>query len=100
MISKDKSIDIKTVNYIADLARIALSQEEAEILSHQLKEILDFIDRLKEINIEDMPATTHILEVKNVLREDILRPSISSAKVLDMAPLKKDNFFVVPKIIE
>jgi aspartyl-tRNA(Asn)/glutamyl-tRNA(Gln) amidotransferase subunit C len=97
---REKTIDIKTVRYIAHLARIELEPKELEILSGQLKKIIEFIDQLKKLAVEDVPPTSHILPLKNVYREDILSGSLPQDKVLKCAPQKKDNFFVVPKIIE
>jgi len=94
------AIDKKTVEYIAHLARLDLEEKELEKLSGQLKEILDFIDQLKKIEIKDIPATSHILPINNVLRKDSPKPSLPINKTLENAPEVKDNFFVVPKVIE
>jgi len=89
-----------TVKYVAHLARIELKERELEKLSEQLKSILDFIDKLKKIDIEKISPTSHILPINNVLREDIPGSSLSSEKALENAPQRKGNFFVVPKVIE
>ncbi len=93
-ISKD------TVKYVSHLARIDLCDKELELLAIQLKGILDFIDKLKELDIKDIPPTSHILPINNVLREDTPRESLPIEKVLANAPLKKEKFFGVPKVIE
>jgi aspartyl-tRNA(Asn)/glutamyl-tRNA(Gln) amidotransferase subunit C len=93
-ISKD------TVKYVAHLARIELAPKELEKLSQQLKDILDFIDKLKKIDIKDINPTSHILPINNVFRDDILRKSLSSDKALENAPQEEKGFFGVPKIIE
>jgi len=93
-ISKD------TVKYVAHLARIELAPKELEKLSQQLKDILDFIDKLKKIDIKDINPTSHILPINNVFRDDILRKSLSSDKALENAPHEENGFFGVPKIIE
>jgi len=90
----------ETVEYVANLARIELNQKELEKLSGQLKDILDFIDALKKVDIKDIPPTSHILPMNNVLREDNPRPSLSHQAVLKNAPCAKGNFFGVPKVIE
>ncbi|MCM8799302.1 MAG: Asp-tRNA(Asn)/Glu-tRNA(Gln) amidotransferase subunit GatC [Candidatus Omnitrophica bacterium] len=98
--SKSNSITIKTVNYIANLARIELKEKELKIFVKQLKKIIDYINKLKELDVSDIPPSSHILKLKNVLREDNLKESLPIKEVLKNAPEKKENFFVVPKIIE
>lgn len=94
------AIDKNTVEYTAHLARIELGQPELETLSKQLHDILDFIDKLKEADVEGVMPTSHILPVNNVLREDIVKPSLPVEEVLKNAPNRQGNFFAVPKIIE
>lgn len=93
-------ISKETVKYVANLARIELSEEELEKFSGQLNEILRYIDQLKEIDISKISPTTHVLEIKNVKRKDQLRPSLKTEEVLKNAPQKENKFFKVPKVIE
>lgn len=94
------AIDKETVKYAAHLARMELGPEELEMLSHQLKDILDFIDKLKKIDIKDIAPTSHILTMNNVFREDSPGVSLSADKALENAPQREGNFFGVPKVIE
>ena len=94
------AIDKETVKYVANLARIELKPEELDKLSSQLEDILNFIDKLKELNIQDINPTSHILPISNVLREDAPGESLSCEKALANAPRREGNFFVVPKVIE
>ena len=94
------AIDKNTVESTAHLARIELKSQELEKLFPQLQDILDFIDKLKEIDIKGIAPTSHILPINNVLREDSLKESLPTEKVLLNAPCKEGNFFVVPKVIE
>lgn len=94
------AISKETVDYVTHLARIKLQPNELEKLSNQLQDILDFIDKLKKINIEKILPTSHILPINNVLREDEPVASLASEKILLNAPAKEGNFFVVPKVIE
>ena len=89
-----------TLNYLAHLGRIELEAQESKILSGQLKDILDFIDQLKNADIKDVSATSHILSINNVLRDDSSRESLTGEEALKNAPVKEGNFFVVPKVIE
>lgn len=93
-ISKD------TVKYIANLARIKLKPKEEEKISKQLVEIINFIDKLKEVDISNCEPTSHILPISNVFREDKSSESLPVEEVLKNAPQRKSNFFVVPKVIE
>jgi aspartyl-tRNA(Asn)/glutamyl-tRNA(Gln) amidotransferase subunit C len=93
-------MDKKIVEDVAHLARIELRPDELEKLSGQLEHILQFIDKLKEVNVEKVAPTSHAINVSNVLRQDIPKGSLPVAKVIANAPSKKGNFFVVPKVIE
>ena len=94
------SIDKKTVEDVAHLARIKLEPKELEKLSSQLEHILAFIDKLSSINTENVAPTSHILPINNVLRKDEPKASLPVEKTLKNAPEKQGNFFVVPKVIE
>ena len=94
------SITKETVEYVAHLARIELKPKELEKFSKQLQAILDFIDQLSKVNIENIAPTSHILPIKNILREDLPKESLSSDKTLMNAPSREGNFFGVPKVIE
>jgi aspartyl-tRNA(Asn)/glutamyl-tRNA(Gln) amidotransferase subunit C len=90
----------ETLKYVADLSRIELSPQELEKLSLQLQTILGFIDQLNKADISGIEPTSHILSISNVLREDEPKDSLPIEKTMANAPQKKDNFFVVPKVIE
>lgn len=90
----------ETVQHVAHLARIQIQDKELEKLALQLKDILNFIDKLKELKIEGIAPTSHILPVNNVLREDTPKESLLVKKVLENACGEKENFFTVPKVIE
>jgi aspartyl-tRNA(Asn)/glutamyl-tRNA(Gln) amidotransferase subunit C len=94
------AITKQTVEYVANLARIELQPKELEKFSRQLQDILDFIDKLKKLNIENIQPTSHILPINNVLRDDTPKESLTPEKALLNAPGKIGNFFVVPKVIE
>lgn len=93
-------IDRETVKYAAHLARMELEPVELDKLSKQLQGILEFIDKLKKLDIEKVPATSHILSISNVLRNDVPKESLPQKKALMNAPVQKDIFFSVPKVIE
>ena len=94
------SIDKKTVEGVAHLARIELEPKELEKLSGQLEHILAFIDKLSSLNTDNIAPTSHILPVNNVLRKDEPKASLAIDKTLANAPAKQGSFFSVPKVIE
>lgn len=93
-------IDKETVKYVANLSRIELKEKELDKLAVQLESILDFIDKLKELEVSSVNPTSHILALNNVFRKDTPKGSLPVDIALKNAPRKKDNFFCVPKIIE
>ena len=88
------------VKYVADLSRIELKQQELEKLSKQLESILDFIDKLKELDVKEVSPTSHILPISNIFREDINRDSLTQEQTFSNAPDRQGDFFGVPKVIE
>ncbi|OGW75040.1 MAG: asparaginyl/glutamyl-tRNA amidotransferase subunit C [Omnitrophica bacterium RBG_13_46_9] len=96
-----KTIEEKAVRHAADLSRISLSEEEVRLYSSQLAGILEYINKLNEVDISQTSPTSHPLDnLKNVFRKDIVRESIPVQDALRNAPKTKDNFFTVPKIID
>ena len=93
-------IDNETIKHVAHLARIELQPNELEKLSVQLHDILGFIDKISNLNIENVAPASHILSISNVLREDSPHVSLTPERALENAPSRKGNFFSVPKIIE
>jgi aspartyl-tRNA(Asn)/glutamyl-tRNA(Gln) amidotransferase subunit C len=90
------SIDIR---YVAKLARIALTDEEIETFSAQLGNLLEHVNALRDLEIENVSATAQVIESRNVMREDSLRPSLDRERVLEQAPQRQGPFFRVPRII-
>lgn len=93
-------IDKKTVEYIANLARLSLTKEEKETFTKQLDKILTYIDKLNELDTSSIEPTFHPLPLKNVFREDEVKPSLPKEEALANAPEKEKSCFKVPRIIE
>ena len=87
------------VKYVANLANIKLTSEEADKLQLQLENIFSFFKDLESLNTENVQPLSHVLDVKNVFREDMPRESINKKEVLELAPEKNDDFIKVPKVI-
>ncbi|HDZ77139.1 MAG TPA: Asp-tRNA(Asn)/Glu-tRNA(Gln) amidotransferase subunit GatC [Candidatus Omnitrophica bacterium] len=94
------SISREDVKYTANLARLELKDKELDILSKHLQDILDFIDKLKSVDIKEVAPTSHVLPIKNVYREDEVSRSLKTSDALKNAPSKDERFFKVPKVIE
>ena len=88
------------VKYIAHLARLALTPEEEKAIGAQLGNILTYIEKLKEVDVAGVEPTSHAVPLKNVTRQDEVRPSLSQEEALQNAPARANGLFLVPKIVE
>ncbi len=88
------------VEHIAHLARLRLTEEEKELYSSQLSKILDYIEKLNELDTTEVDPTSHVIPLKNVFREDVLGESLPVDEALSNAPQREDSFYKVPKIID
>jgi len=84
----------------ADLARLAITEEEAEMYSEQISSILTFTEKLNEINTDDVEPTTNGNAIMNVLRADEPKKYITREDALENAPEHEDGQFKVPPIID
>lgn len=92
-------ITIKDVEYVAGLAKLELSEAEKRKFAKELDNIIKYIEQLKEVDTLNIPPTSHIIPMENVLREDKVEPSLSQDEALANDPDKKDEYFKVPKVI-
>ena len=88
------------IDYVAKLARIELNAAQKKKISKDLSGILGYIEKLKELKVDKVEPMSHVLPLKNVWREDKVKPSLSSEQALANAPAKKRTSFAVPKVIE
>ena len=93
------SADPIDIRYVAKLARIALTDEEVERFGRQLGDLLGHVNALSELDVASIPATAQVIESRNVLREDDVRPGLDRERVLSQAPQRQGAFFRVPRII-
>lgn len=84
---------------LARLARIAMSDAELDHLAGEMDLILGAVARVQEVAGEDVPATSHPLDVNNVVRDDEVIPSLSPSEALSGAPASEDQRFKVPQIL-
>ncbi len=88
------------VQYVAHLARLNLSETEQERLGAQLRSILSYVEKLKEVDVTGVEPMAHAVPLTNVTRPDEVRPSLSNEAALRNAPARANGLFVVPKIVE
>lgn len=93
-ISKDQ------VRHVAHLARLAVSEEEVDMITKQLGDIIHYAELLNELDTTGVEPTTHVLDLKNVMRKDEPRKWITREDALKNAPDHKDGQFKVPSILE
>ncbi len=93
----DPKIDIE---HVARLARLDLSEPDKERMRSQLDAILTYIEKLRQLNTDNVEPTSHAIPMLNVMREDEIRPCLPREEMLANAPEGEGHFFRVPRIIE
>ncbi|MFA9408949.1 MAG: Asp-tRNA(Asn)/Glu-tRNA(Gln) amidotransferase subunit GatC [Candidatus Dadabacteria bacterium] len=88
------------VTKVAELARLEVTEEETAIFTEQLGNILEYIEKLNELDTDNVEPTSHVLDISTPLREDKVVKWLSIEEVLQNAPESEDDFFVVPQVIE
>ncbi|TAN41236.1 MAG: Asp-tRNA(Asn)/Glu-tRNA(Gln) amidotransferase subunit GatC [Nitrospirae bacterium] len=94
------SISADEVKHIAGLSRLSLADEEAETFRSQLNSILGYVEQLGKLDTADIGPTSHVLPLKNVMREDRVGDSLQVEEALKNSPDGTGKFYRVPKIIE
>ena len=85
----EKKIDKKQVEHVARLARLGVTSGDTEKFSRQLNDILTYMEKLAELEVEEVAPMSHVLPLKNVFRKDIPRPGLDRSEVLGNAPEAK-----------
>jgi aspartyl-tRNA(Asn)/glutamyl-tRNA(Gln) amidotransferase subunit C len=88
------------VQYVANLARLALTDDEAAAFESQLDEVLRYIGKLQEVDVRDVEPTAHVVAMLNVLRADEARDWFTAEDALRNAPRSANDLFIVTKVIE
>jgi aspartyl-tRNA(Asn)/glutamyl-tRNA(Gln) amidotransferase subunit C len=89
-------IDRAQVLHVAKLARLRLTDEEVERMSGELSTILEAIEQIAELDLEGVEPTSHVIDLENVLRPDVPRPSLPRERALENAPDAEGDGFRVP----
>jgi len=93
-------ISKQEVEHVAKLARLELSEQEKEKLTDQLSNILTYVETLNSLDTKGVEPTSHILDLKNVMRDDVAVQGLTQEQALANAPDKAAGHYKVPKIIE
>lgn len=93
-------LSLAEVEHVALLARLRLTEAEKMKLTTDLNVILEQFETLQRLDTTNVPPTAHAMSLENVFREDVPRPSLPREEVLREAPEARDEFFVVPRIVE
>lgn len=99
--NEKQKISKETIDYVSKLAHLDLNEEEKGRLSGELSDILDYFEKLNDLNTNDIEPTTHAIEgLINVFREDKPQKSLSNEEALKNAKHKKDGYFKAPRILK
>ena len=93
-------IGIKEIEHIANLSRITLTVDEKNTFAKQLTNILGYIEKLNELDTDEVQPMAYATSLKNVFREDKSKSSFSRQEILELSPSSVNGFFKVPKVIE
>ena len=88
------------IQYVANLARVALTPDEEQRFGQQLTNILGYIEKLKEVDVSQVEPTAHAFPLVNVMRPDVVTGSLPHDEAMWNAPAKAGGLFVVPKVVE
>jgi aspartyl-tRNA(Asn)/glutamyl-tRNA(Gln) amidotransferase subunit C len=94
------SVDLQTVKRVARLARIAVSEEDAERMTGELNAILGFVEQLNEVDVSDVESMTSVTPMEMKKRRDVVTDGGKAADIVANAPATEENFFLVPKVVE
>jgi aspartyl-tRNA(Asn)/glutamyl-tRNA(Gln) amidotransferase subunit C len=93
-------IDDRLLEYLEDLSCLTLSHDEKIRIKKDMREILDYMARLSELNTDGVVERSHPFDNVNVFRDDSPRPSFEGESILKNAPVRNDEFLIAPKTVE
>ena len=93
-------ISDETIEYVKILVKLELSEEEKEQAKTDIGRMLDYIDKLNELDTSGVEPLSHVFQVSNVFREDVVTNQDERERILKNAPARKDDSFKVPKTVE
>jgi aspartyl-tRNA(Asn)/glutamyl-tRNA(Gln) amidotransferase subunit C len=93
------AVTIKDVEHIAKLANLEFTDAEKEKFTHQLNQILEYVEQMNKLDTSSVEPLSHVIELNNVFRADEVNKGVSTEEALKNAPSKTEKFFKVPKVI-
>jgi aspartyl-tRNA(Asn)/glutamyl-tRNA(Gln) amidotransferase subunit C len=93
------AVTIKEVEHIAKLAKLEFTDAEKEKFTHQLNQILEYMEQMNKLDTSHVEPLSHVIELSNVFRADEVKQGVSTEEALKNAPSKTEEFFKVPKVI-
>lgn len=93
------AVTIKDVEHIAKLAKLEFTEAEKEKFTHQMNQILAYMEKLNSLDTSNIEPLAHVIELSNVFRADEVKPGVSTEDALKNAPAKNEQFFKVPKVL-
>jgi aspartyl-tRNA(Asn)/glutamyl-tRNA(Gln) amidotransferase subunit C len=99
LMNEASKISEKDVEHIANLARIEITEEEKRSFTEQFNTILEYFEIINDLDTEEVPPTSHVIDVTNAFREDQVSPSLTREDALKNTSKKERGFFKAPKII-
>lgn len=94
------NITPELIDYLSELSRLRLPEEEKAAMTAELERILAYMDTLNQLDTKDVEPMSHVFPVKNVMRPDTVEPSADRAELLANAPVPDQEAFLVPKTVE
>lgn len=86
------------VEHIAELAKVSISEDEKALFRDQLERILEYFKKIDELELEGVEPTTHVMDIFNVFREDVVKESLQPEDVLENAPEREGRYFKAPRV--
>ena len=93
-------LTIEEVQHVANLARLNLNEQELKTITKQLDTILTYVEKLEELDTENIAPTTHAFSITNAFRDDVVKKSLPQKDALANSYLENGESFVVPRVIE
>lgn len=96
----EKKLDESQVRHVAKLSRLDLTDNEVGRFSGELSAIVEYIEKLNQLDVEGIEPLAHCLPIHNVFRDDVVKDSLSNDEALSNAPQRHEEYFKVPKVLD
>ena len=93
------SVTLQDVEHVARLAKLSFTEDEKKKLVNELNSILEYMEQLNELDTSNVDPLSHVIELSNVFREDVVKPGLTREEALSNAPARSEKFFKVPKVL-